>query len=375
MNAARLNMLFKNYIDKFDYISFGNHDETYKWEIVQSFQDEFDLDTDDFAEMLNGLWKKSQNLIDNSTQLPFFALVDYARHEPDTVRKMFAALYEDDGGDLTQRQKKIDRFIAQTEELRAKYRPDSWRYVNDQRSVMSYLFLHDPDNNYLYKSTQAHEFADCVEFYDDWGSGVNFKLPVYYRMCDELVDVLKSSESLMEKNAERFSRTERHLYPDNALHILCFDMIYSSQVYGLYGNIEYAHPNSAEKRAYLEKRDKALQLDEIYKEAALQAQELAQIEEFLSSALVIGSEISHKTYGIGTIEACESGYLRIRFADSVGVKKFGLLSSLVGGFVIPNLPGIDEYIKEHSHIMKTENIIPARLKKAEADLAPYRDLL
>ncbi len=35
---------------------------------------------------------------------------------------------------------------------------------------MAYLFFHDPEHNYLYKATQAHEFADCVEFLDDWGA-------------------------------------------------------------------------------------------------------------------------------------------------------------------------------------------------------------
>lgn len=374
MNTARLDLLFKNYIEKFDYISFCDNNETYKWEIVQSFQEEFDLESDDFAEMLNSLWRKSENLIDNSTQLPFFALVDYARNEPETVRDMFAALYEDDGGDLALRQKKIDQFIAKTEELREKYKPDSWRYVNDQRSVMSYLFLHDPDHNYLYKSTQAHEFADCVEFYDDWGSGTNFKLPVYYRMCDELVEALRSSEKLMAKNEERFKKG-RNLYPDEALHILCFDMIYSSQVYGLYGNIEYTHPNSAEKRAYLEKKDKALQLKAAYEELAAQAEELEQAKEYLSAAMVSGTHICHKTYGDGIIESLDNGYLSIRFAEPAGVKRFGLLSSLVGGFILPNTPSIAEYIKEHAQVMKAEASLPNRLKKAEADLAPYKDLL
>lgn len=35
-------------------------------------------------------------------------------------------------------------------------------------------------------------FADCIEFYDDFGMGDHVKLKTYYRMCDELD---KSDES------------------------------------------------------------------------------------------------------------------------------------------------------------------------------------
>ncbi len=375
MNRSRLHLLFNNYIARFDEISFGEHDETYKWEIVQAFQSEFDLEAEDFAGMLGSLWRKSENLIDNNTQLPFFALVDYASKEPDTVRSLFAALYEDDAGDLVVRQQKIDEFIAGTETLREKYRPDSWRYVNDQRSVMAYLFLHDPDNNYLYKSTQAHEFADCVEFYDDWGAGTNFKLPVYYRLCDELVAEMEMYPDLMAANEQRFEKTTRALYPDTCLHILCFDMIYSSQVYNLYSGIEYDHPNSAEKRKFLENKEKAEQLREAYELARAEMAKLEEVKSYLASVLLPGVEIKHKTYGSGVIEVNENGFLVIGFDEKIGSKKFGMLSSLAGGFVSPSIPGMAEYIKENVAVMKAEATIPNKLKKAEGDLLPYKELL
>ena len=91
--------------------------------------------------------------------------------------------------------------------------------------------------------------------------------------------------------------------------------------------------------------------------------------------MVSGTHICHKTYGDGIIESLDNGYLSIRFAEPAGVKRFGLLSSLVGGFILPNTLSIAEYIKEHAQVMKAEASLPNRLKKAEADLAPYKDLL
>lgn len=162
------------------------------------YRESFNPEAPDLPGMLYEAWKASENLIDSANQQPFYALVSYAKEEPETVRKMFRELFADDGGNLAERQEKIIAFIQSSEELKAKYAPGSWRYTNDQRSVMAYLFFHDPEHNYLYKATQAHEFADCVEFLDDWGAGANFTLDVYYRMCDELVAAIKDSPALLQ---------------------------------------------------------------------------------------------------------------------------------------------------------------------------------
>ena len=42
----------------------------------------------------------------------------------------------------------------------------------------------------MYKASQAQAYADCVEFYDDWGSGAKMDLRIYHRMCDELIETI-----------------------------------------------------------------------------------------------------------------------------------------------------------------------------------------
>ena len=151
----------------------------------------------------------------------------------------------------------VSRMSGNAEEGFAAYE----ELFNDQRSVMSYLFFHDPESNYLFKSTEAHEFADCVEFLEDWGAGANFKLDIYYRMCDELVEAMRQCPALMATNASRYENEEKDLYDDPNLHLLAFDMIYSSQVYHLYDGISYSHPNSAEKKLYRAYAGPKLHLD------------------------------------------------------------------------------------------------------------------
>lgn len=301
MNKTRLGQLFSNYIEKFEYINNPDFNETYKWTVVEQYRESFNLDAPDLSAMLYEVWKISENLIDSANQQPFYALVTYAKEEPETVRNMYRELFADDGGDLALRQAKIYAFIQKSEELKAKYAPGSWRYTNDQRSVMAYLFFHDPEHNYLYKSTQAHEFADCVDFLDDWGSGANFKLDVYYRMCDELVASMKEFPKLIQTHMSRYEDTKGQLYEDTGLHVLAFDMIYSSQVYNLYDGIQYSHPKVAEKKLYRERVEKAAALKEVYEQAQADFAHLEEIRAAILSHLQVGSSLIHKVYGKGEI--------------------------------------------------------------------------
>ena len=110
MNQKNLQVIFKKYIDNFEKINSVENDENYKWEIAQKFQ-EFDVDAPDFADMLLRMLKISENLIDSSQQLPFYALVDYARKEPETVREMFRALFANEYLDVEAKQATIEDFI------------------------------------------------------------------------------------------------------------------------------------------------------------------------------------------------------------------------------------------------------------------------
>lgn len=375
MNSTRLQSLLANYIENFEYINNNKNNENYKWFIAQMFHDQFDIDSARFADMLYLIWKSTENLVDNSRQLPFYALVDYSRAEPETIRAMFRELFQSDGGNLKERQIRIDTFISKSEELRKKYRPESWRYANDQRSVMAYLFLNDPDENYLYKATQAHEFADCVEFYDDWGSGSNFNLSIYYRMCDELVAAMRDCAQLMKTHKSRYEQNTTALHEDKELHILAFDMIYSSQVYNLYNGISYTHPASKEKRLHLERAEKARSLQAEYDSASNSFDRLTEIRDYLYSVITKGITINHKSFGSGMIETVDDDSLVILFAQSGERKKFGLFSSLSGGFLKLDVPEIENYIAENAALMKAESSINYKLKSAEDALAPYREYL
>ena len=322
MNKNNIKSIFKKYIENFEVLNNEKNDEIYKWEIAQEFQS-FDVNSPDFAEMLNHMWRATDNLIDSSQQLPFYALVDYARKEPETVRVMFRKLYAKEHMDTDAKQQLIDDFIASSEELRKKYNPDSRLYVNNQRSVMMYLFLRYPNSNFAYKASQAKSFADCVEFYDDWGPMPNFKLDIFNRMCEQLIEEIKADEALMETHKSRFENTTRKLHADENLHILVFDIIFSSQAYNFYDGMTYAPINAQARKLYFEKVAKAKDLSTALEKAKEDMTLLEEAKDYLVQAIKVGDPVSHIKFGEGTVTGLEDGprdyQVRVDF-DRVGQK-------------------------------------------------------
>ena len=374
MNKTNLQVIFKKYIDNFEILNNKENDETYKWEIAQEFQ-AFDIDAEDFAEMLNRLWKISSNLIDSSQQLPFYALVDFARKEPETVREMFRKLYADEHLDCDAKQKTITDFINASEELRMKYYPDSRLYINNQRSVMMYLFLRYPDSNYGYKASQAKSFADCIEFYDDWGPMTDFRLDIFYRMCDQLIEEIKANEALVATHKSRFENTDRNLYPDENYHILALDIIYSSQAYNFYGDMTFAPINAQARKLHFERVAKAKELADTVEKAKEAAESLAQAKEYLDKKLTKGVMVRHRMFGEGSIEKCTGTIVSVYFPKVNETKHLGLVVAVGNGLLTLESEEATATLKEYLPVLNKEQDIPKNLARAIEELQPYLEYL
>ena len=374
MNHKNLQTIFQKYIENFEYINNKEHDENYKWEIANLFQS-FDINAENFAEMLAEMWKLSANLVDSSQQLPFYALVDFARKEPETVREMFRKLFADEHIDLLTKQTRIQEFINSSEILRKKYYPDSRLYVNNQRSVMQYLFLRYPESNYGYKASQAKSFADCIEFYDDWGPMTDFQLDVYYRMCDQLVEEIKNNEALIETHRSRYENTTRKLHPDTNLHILALDIIYSSQVYDFYEGISFTPINAQARKLHIERITKAKELAQAAEKAVTDNALLTEAKEYFIGYFKPGVILKHRSFGEGAVESCDGSLITITFPKVEATKKLGLFITFLNGLLTCDSIDFKEKIDLYRDVMKREHQIPQTLKRTTEELQPYLEYL
>ncbi len=379
MNTDHLHQIFSNYIKRFAELNDKEHGEYYKWRIADRFRNEMDqaLDSSDgeFSGKLYELRKLTENFIDSYTQ-PFYGLVKFAEREPKTVKEMFRELFSDDGGDLALRQKKVQSFIKKSHELRDEYYPDSFLYSDDMHSVTGYLFLYDPDRNYIFKASHALNFADCVEFYDDWGTGENVSLEIYYRMCDQVVEEIKRCKELLEINSRRYEISildrEDPFYTDPENHILAFDIIYCSSAYGLFDGITFKKPSSKERLIIKDRKERAKELFDALEKAREKDQILQTAKEYVNSIYKAGATVLHEKYGTGTVKQNNGSNITVYFPDA-GEKNFGTIAAAEKGIIKTEADGYGEKIAEYREYLKNDQSIRRRLTSAEKEFAPYAE--
>lgn len=378
MNKANLQQIFSHYLEKFEYITDKNsNDENYKWFICKKFRKLMDealaSETESFASALYKAKAVTANLIDSYTQ-PFAGLVEFAKHEPETVREMFINLYSDDEGDIHIQEALIADFFDKSNELLEKYTPGSYRYKQNSHSVSAYLFLYDPDNHYMYKASQSCIFADCIQYYDDWGTGDNIKLDVYYRMCDWLVEQIFECKELLATDASRFKLPESaEMFEDKKKHLLAFDIIYACSVYDLFDGISFDRPKMKEKNLMIERKLKAQRMLDNYQKALENYDELNKALVFVEKSLLPGTLMVHKTFGTGELISYSNGVVEVSF--QTGNKKLGLAMALSMGLVKIADTNIATEILQYIPYLKDKDAIINAFARAEKELEPYKEYL
>ena len=357
MNLQRLRKLIDIYIDKFEILTNNNCDENMKWRAMHHFKENFDLNAPDFYEMFKYAMSESSIIINNGTVQPINGILKLITHEEDTMRGLFAMLYEDDSGDLDKRQDKIEYFVEETNKLLEKYERGKWKYKQDFRSVLAYLAFYKPEENYLYKSSQCQPFFRYLEYGEEIGYGQYFKLSRYYRMCDEVRQAISEHLELIETHNTRWAKVKD---PQDDLHILTFDIIYCSIVYRFYEFENYtkmirkSKSDLEHERLASEVDGKRNELDALKAELAKAQAELDELPEIILE----GQTVKHKMFGQGLVVKQSGTYIEVAFASKTS--KFILTTAFTDGF----LSSEDETVLEKCNRIESAIAYCEKLEKA-----------
>ena len=316
MNKTTLDELLNRYEENIDKLYDADNDEIFKWRALNTFQKEwFSLEHIDFLSRFNAATKDFSVFIDNSRMHPRNGVVKLYEKEPAEVERLFCdVLFANDEGDLEMRQQNMDAFIDGMEKMREKYYPANWSFKQDRHSASTFLAMYAPAENYVYKYSEAETMAVYGEFGFDIGAGIDFSLPHYYAMCDDIVDALKTHDTLLQKH---FSKLDGECYDEQSLHLLAFDIMYCCKSYGLYQGLSHIAKRDSIKAA----KEAAQQ-----KEAAAQLQErintlMAEIESLelslpdVSDISLMNVEVESKQYGIGTVIEHDGNKIKVQFSD------------------------------------------------------------
>ena len=167
-------------------------DEKYKWEAVKWFQDNWDVNSADFAEMLNRSLDKTFNLLASNNNFPKGMIVGFAKSAPEEVRAMFIALF-DESKDVFER---MDAFKMQSSILLEKYGNGAAQHYQYENAISTYLWLRYPDKYYIYKFGEVKTVANEL--------GSDYMTEKRY---ENLVAVLRNKKNIILQGAPGVGKT------------------------------------------------------------------------------------------------------------------------------------------------------------------------
>ena len=316
MNKTTLDELLNRYEENIDKLYDADNDEIFKWRALKTFQIEwFSSEHTDFLSRFNAATKDFSVFIDNSRMHPRNGVVKLYEKEPIEVERLFCeVLFAADGGDLEMRQQNMDAFIDGMEKLREKYYPANWSFKQDRHSASTFLSMYAPTENYVYKYSEAETMAVYGEFGFDIGAGIDFSLLHYYAMCDEIVDALKTHDTLLQKH---FSKLDDECYDEQSLHLLAFDIMYCCKSYGLYQGLSHIAKRDSIKAAKeaAQQREAAAQLQEKIDTLMAEIETLELSLPDVSDISLMNVEVESKQYGKGTVIEHDGNKIKVQFSD------------------------------------------------------------
>lgn len=221
---SRLTHVLMQY--KKDFVSKQWNKEKYKWEAVKWFQDHWDVNAPDFAEMLDRALGKTDNLLASANNFPKGMIVTFAKTAPEEVRAMFIALF-DESRDVFAR---MEAFKLQSNVLLEKYGHGAAQHYQHENAVSTYLWLRYPDKYYIYKFSEIKAVARELE------ADYCFKKGAYAENIRNFLKLYDEISAALKEDAELVSLFRAHLtdacYPDPELKTLAIDVgFYISRTY------------------------------------------------------------------------------------------------------------------------------------------------
>ena len=194
--------------------------ELYKWEAVKHFQDNWDLDAEDFPAMLSRSLSKTENLLASMNNYPRRMIKQFAQRFPQDVKSLFVALYDE----TLNLKERIDTFIAGIEQIHKKWDgKEAKNHYHTFNVVSTYLWLRYPDKYYIYKPSVVKNLFDRL--------GIDIKLtPLKANAVIKTFEVYDSISDYLLKDLELKAMFEEvmtsNCYPDNLMKTATVDLGY-----------------------------------------------------------------------------------------------------------------------------------------------------
>ena len=210
---------FQEFLAKYkvDFVNSNWKNEKFKWIAVKCFQDNWDINATEFADMLERSLAKTYHLLVSMNNFPRGMILRFAQAFPEEVRAMFINLF-DEKQDVYER---IAAFKEKSSDLLPKLGTGAAQHYQYESAITTYLWLRYPDKYTVYKYGEIKNVAEQLN------SGYQIKKGAYsenirsfIRLYDEINAEIKQDTEMVEI----FRKTVTpECYPDPELRTLTQD--------------------------------------------------------------------------------------------------------------------------------------------------------
>lgn len=355
MNAERISLLLDNYAAKLPEggaaLPAG---AASLWEAAAQCRTAFDLSAPDLPGMLHAAFDGAASAINYAGSVqPLNGLFCLAEHEPEALRQALTALTAADGGDLAARQVRMQAFAERCNALLSAHAPGKRAFEQNLRAAIAYMAFLRPEENFLYKATEARYLADMLGFQTDVSSGAHFTLAGYYDMGELLSVMVAQHGALCALITE-----DGPLPPEAQRRLLVYDILLNAgpKKLALFGDEQPLIRTRS--RVGQANQERALRISRLQLEIAqlrTQAEKIRDQIAALPTPDLQGQRFRSPAFGEAVALRTEGSIL---YVEAGGVqRRMALPLCFLQGYLIPEDPAIAErYAQERSHLRQQREL-------------------
>lgn len=168
-----------------------NSDEVYKWEAVQHFQENWNIDSVDFYKMFNESFRKKANLV---YQNSYGFLDKLGKVFPDKLNEFFQIIYTEKDVDFYEKLKNGKYFAEEIlSSLKDKLGKEVLNHQFDERTLSFLLFLRFPHNHTIFKVDVYEQLCNYLEIGEEENKYDHF-ISLLKQISDEAEKTITTNE-------------------------------------------------------------------------------------------------------------------------------------------------------------------------------------
>lgn len=368
MDANRIDLLIANYAATLPESGVPERVKAL-WDAALACGRAFDLGAADLPAMLHAAFDCAAFVINYAGSVqPLNGLFLLAETKPEELREALTALIREHGGPLSARQVRMQRFAERCNELLADCAGMKRSYEQNLRSAMAVLAIARPEENFLYKATEARYMADMIGCQTDVSSGAHFSLEGYYGMCQVLADEMQYNGRL----AALIPREGRAV-ETGCRNLMVFDMLLNAgpKKLNLFGDAEPLIRTRS--RAGQANQERAVRIAQLEQEIAGVRARAAQVDgeiAALAAPELVGMRCTSRAFGEAVIVAVEGQRLTVEAGGAQ--RRMVTPGCFLQGHLVPEDAAAVKYVHDLAALLARRHALEGEIINLEGQVGRLR---